>query len=223
MQRNFLLDVRHVVCFDFPAITTREYIWHFRWMKCMATIVCDYMETALFAIVCDPGLSAIVCDHMELPSLWPKSPDKVLILQNLIWQDSLVSDQFKTSSIGLFGTLYNYPPKGRWIVVDIYRDAKRRGIYPPLFTDPEGDSCFSIYQIRWIKKCCFNFSSETTRHFSLRSQNSEIRGIFHGTIWIFHCIKFDVWNQVELTKRDCSKTFETTETKRYLLMTALSG
>ena len=21
-------------------------------------------------------------------------------------------------------------------------------IYPPLFTDPEGDSCFSIYQIR---------------------------------------------------------------------------
>ena len=52
---------------------------------------------------------------------------------------------------------YNYPPKGRWIVVDIYRDAKRRGIYPPLFTDREGDSCFSIYQIRWIKKCCFNF------------------------------------------------------------------
>ena len=34
---------------------------------------------------------------------------------------------------------------------DIYRDAKRRGIYPPLFTDPEGDTCFSIYQIRWIK------------------------------------------------------------------------
>ena len=35
--------------------------------------------------------------------------------------------------------------------MDIYRDAKREGIYPPLFTDPEGDSCFSIYQIRWIK------------------------------------------------------------------------
>ena len=33
-------------------------------------------------------------------------------------------------------------------MVDIYRDAKRRGIYPPLFTDPEGNSCFSIYQIR---------------------------------------------------------------------------
>ena len=36
-------------------------------------------------------------------------------------------------------------------MVDIYRDAKRRGIYPPLFTEPQGDSCFSIYQIRWIK------------------------------------------------------------------------
>ena len=36
-------------------------------------------------------------------------------------------------------------------MVDIYRYAKRRGIYPPLFTDPEGDSCFCIYQIRWIK------------------------------------------------------------------------
>ena len=28
---------------------------------------------------------------------------------------------------------------------------KRRGIYLVLFTDPEGDSCFSIYQISWIK------------------------------------------------------------------------
>ena len=37
------------------------------------------------------------------------------------------------------------------MVVNIYRDAKRRGIYPALFTDPEGDSCFSIYQISWIK------------------------------------------------------------------------
>ena len=36
-------------------------------------------------------------------------------------------------------------------MVDIYRDAKRRGIYPLLFTDLEGDSCFSIYQIRWVK------------------------------------------------------------------------
>ena len=53
--------------------------------------------------------------------------------------------------------VYNYLPKGRWIVVDTYRDTKRRGIYPPLLTDPEGDSCFSIYQIRWIKKRFFNF------------------------------------------------------------------
>ena len=36
-------------------------------------------------------------------------------------------------------------------MVNIYRDVKRRGIYLALFTDPEGDSCFSIYQISWIK------------------------------------------------------------------------
>ena len=70
-------------------------------------------------------------------------------------------------------------------MADIYRDAKRRGIYPPLFTDPEGDSCFSIYQIRWIKKCCFNFFfwnfREKTRHFSLCSQNSEYPRIFRVT------------------------------------------
>ena len=45
--------------------------------------------------------------------------------------------------------------------MDIYRDVKRRGIYPPLFTDPEGDSCFSIYQIRWIKNGVLISSSET--------------------------------------------------------------
>ena len=32
-----------------------------------------------------------------------------------------------------------------------------RYIYPPLFTNPEGGSGFSIYQIRWIKKSFFNF------------------------------------------------------------------
>ena len=66
--------------------------------------------------------------------------------------------------------------------MDIYRDGKRRGICPPLFTDPDGDSCFSIYQIRWIKKRFFNFFfrnfRETTRYFSLRSQNSEYPRIF---------------------------------------------
>ena len=49
-------------------------------------------------------------------------------------------------------------------MVDIYRDAKRRRIYPPLFTDPEGNSCFSIYQIRWIKK----LSKKTSETFAER-------------------------------------------------------
>ena len=87
---------------------------------------------------------------------------------------------FSTPSI-----LYNYPLKGRRIVGDIYRDAKLRGIYPPLFTDPEGDSCFSIYQIRWKKNVGRNFFfwnfREKTGHFSLRSQNSEYPRIFQVT------------------------------------------
>ena len=65
--------------------------------------------------------------------------------------------------------VYNYPPE--------LREGE--------FTDPEGDSCFSIYQIRWIKKRLFNFFfrnfRETTRHFSLRSQNSEYPRIFRVT------------------------------------------
>ena len=36
-------------------------------------------------------------------------------------------------------------------MVTIYRDAKCRGIHLVLLTDPEGDSCFSIYQISGIK------------------------------------------------------------------------
>ena len=36
-----------------------------------------------------------------------------------------------------------------WIYTETQNVA--RDIYPPLFTDPEGDTCFSVYQIRWIK------------------------------------------------------------------------
>ena len=39
----------------------------------------------------------------------------------------------------------NYSPKWRWLVVDIYRAAKRRGKYPTQATDTEVNSCFSIY------------------------------------------------------------------------------
>ena len=51
-------------------------------------------------------------------------------------------------------------------MVDIYRDAKCRGLYLPLFTDPEGDSCFSIYEIRWIKKTLLQLSQNDAPFFS---------------------------------------------------------
>ena len=54
------LLVRHVVVLFFN-------VWLQSALQSFA-IVCDYMETALFAIVCDLR-SAIVCDHMETSHL----------------------------------------------------------------------------------------------------------------------------------------------------------
>ena len=40
----------------------------------------------------------------------------------------------------------NYSPKWKRIAVDIYSASKRRGKYPPLFTDTEMNNCVNIYQ-----------------------------------------------------------------------------
>ena len=40
---------------------------------------------------------------------------------------------------------------------EIYRDEKSRGIYLALFTDPEGPSCFSIYENQLDKNERSNF------------------------------------------------------------------
>ena len=78
-------------------------------------------------------------------------------------------------------------PKG---VVNIYPDAKRRGIYPTLFSNSEGDSCFSIYQIKGIKKHFFNFFfwnfPGTTHHFSLSVRKTvNIQG--YSMFSIYYC------------------------------------
>ena len=39
---------------------------------------------------------------------------------------------FRTSRLPSYIIINNYSPKWRWIVVDIYRAAKRRGKYPPV-------------------------------------------------------------------------------------------
>ena len=51
----------------------------------------------------------------------------------------------------MFPAVINYLPRGKCLVVDTYRDSKRRDTYLALGTDPEGDSCFSIYQNNGIK------------------------------------------------------------------------
>ena len=45
----------------------------------------------------------------------------------------------------------------------IPRREASRYMYPPLFTDHEGNSCFSIYEIRWIKKCQVTGASQKAR------------------------------------------------------------
>ena len=75
--------------------------------------------------------------------------------------------------------------------VNIDRDAKRRGRYLALFTDPEGDSCFSIYQISWIKLKKSNvWKSKTSlsRNFVYNVQT--FRGFF------FNCI-FTILSQIQ--------------------------
>ena len=56
--------------------------------------------------------------------------------------EPLKTKRKKNASLSIY--ILQLSPEGevRWIVVDIYRDV--------LFTDPEGNSCFSIYQISWI-------------------------------------------------------------------------
>ena len=79
------------------------------------------------------------------------------------------------------------------MVVDIYQDMRRQDIHLALFTDPEGDSCFSIYQISWIeikKKSTF-----CTLKTSLNSRNfiniTNISGIL-SSAFLHSCYKFSI-------------------------------
>ena len=58
MQQKFSLDVRHVVCCDILANTTLSEMY--ATVRSAIAIVCDYMETTLFAIVCDLRSPAII-------------------------------------------------------------------------------------------------------------------------------------------------------------------
>ena len=81
-------------------------------------------------------------------------------------------------------------------MVEIYQDTKCRGIYPPLFTYPEGGSCFSIYQIRWIKNASSISSSETSakRHATFLSVRKTVN--IHGYPWL----EILVWVRPRLSK-----------------------
>ena len=81
-----------------------------------------------------PVLSFVVGDH-EVQTSQPKVKSLFCLFRGAI---KMIGKQ-NCSLVN------NYSPKWRWLGVDIYRAAKRRGKYPPLTTDTEVNSCFSIY------------------------------------------------------------------------------
>ena len=87
-------------------------------------------------------------------------------------------------NVKTFNAIFNnYSPKWRWIVLDIYRAAKRGGKYPPLFTSTSPNNCFSTYHTSWINsrpKNNFIFDYIPQKFHALcdahsRSQNHMIR------------------------------------------------
>ena len=66
-------------------------------------------------------------------------------------ENSSLAIEHTKEKYSYFKTIVQLSPEGEVNSVAIYRDTKHRGIYLALFTDPEEDRCFSIYQISWIK------------------------------------------------------------------------
>ena len=67
--------------------------------------------------------------------LWRGSTVVLSLTLNALHLRRLSSRHLPSDILRMWWKVYNYPSKGRWIVVDIYL---------VLFADPEGDSCFSI-------------------------------------------------------------------------------
>ena len=93
---------------------------------------------------------------------------------------------------------------------------KRRGIYLTLFTDPEGNSYFSIYQISWIKvkksnflqmknvtwstaflRFCCKFSMKIIFHLPVKNGKSKIVDFL-----VFACTTASISSIENISKRD---------------------
>jgi len=115
------------------------------------------MRIKLLSFNCGAHLVESYCKASNISDTnWPRYPFSSYLIKTWLSIQSSHGSPAYFKNLNISGTIYNHPPKGRRTAVDIHRDTKRRGTHPPLPADPEGDSCFSIYHIRWIKKCCFN-------------------------------------------------------------------
>ena len=96
LQQNFPLDIRHVVCFDFRACTTRVYIWHIRWTKSMATVGSaigwDHLRLQENSSLCDRLRSSAI--------MWKPALNTICIGFNRNWVGSNIGRSPVTYSCG---------------------------------------------------------------------------------------------------------------------------
>ena len=98
-----------------------------------------------------PFSVGLVAQLFQPASNWVETVEKALVAAAVVFAGSKNCYTCHVYPVDprtgrLHGSLVNnYSPKWRWLVVDIYRAAKRRGKYPSLTTDTEVNSCFSIY------------------------------------------------------------------------------
>ena len=108
--------------------------------------------------------------HREV---WYHPVMKTLLLSlSVLPMGIFLSSEVNVIFIGVWSQWCFFPVLRKWVIIDdsiqlspegevnsggyIQRREASRYISIALHRS-EGDSCFSIYQIRWIKKCCFNF------------------------------------------------------------------
>ena len=115
---------------------------------------------------------------------WPSSQDVCKVLYKPILSNSfsrvivvmvgkICFLQTQVERKQMLAIINNYRPKGRWIVVDIYRDAKPRVIYLALSTDPlqYNVNLFSIFRTRASYHFDFRLKINSLGYRELRTPN----------------------------------------------------
>ena len=106
--------------------------------------------------------------------------------------------------LSMVSIINNYYPRWRWLVVDIYRAAKRQGKYLSISTGTEGDNCFSIYFVAFFvfqgAPSCFILRIRIS---SKIKQNG--KPIFHGWVTEVNSAAYSVFDEpITASEKSCS-------------------